>query len=62
MILASIYYLGVTLLLFAIFAWIVARTYSSRNRERGELPKYRMLDEDEPAATATHDMPASHHR
>lgn len=46
MVLASIYYLGTTLLMFAIFAWIVARTYSRKNRERGELAKYRMLEDD----------------
>lgn len=44
--LASIYYLGVTLLMFAIFAAIVARTYSRRQREKGEAPKYRMMDDD----------------
>lgn len=47
MVLASVYYLGVTLLMFAIFAWIVVRTYSKKNRERGELAKYRMLDDDQ---------------
>lgn len=52
MLLGSVYYLGVTLLLFAIFALIVARTYSSKNRERGELAKYRMLDDDNAAAEA----------
>jgi positive regulator of sigma E activity len=44
--LASVYYLGVTLLLFAIFAVIVARTYSRKRKEKGEKPKYRMMDDD----------------
>ena len=43
---ASIYYLGVTILLFVIFAAIVARTYSRRRREKGEAPKYRMMEEE----------------
>ena len=43
---AGLCYLGVTALLFAAFAAIVVRTYRSRERERGEAPKYRMLDED----------------
>jgi len=44
--LASIYYLGVTLIFFGIFAAIVVRTYKRSARERGEAPKYRMMDED----------------
>ncbi|MEI6206825.1 MAG: CcoQ/FixQ family Cbb3-type cytochrome c oxidase assembly chaperone [Desulfuromonadales bacterium] len=44
--LASVYYLGVTVLMFAIFATIVARTYSRKKRDQGEAPKYRMMDED----------------
>ncbi|MBJ6724111.1 cbb3-type cytochrome c oxidase subunit 3 [Geomesophilobacter sediminis] len=44
--LASVYYLGVTFLLFGIFVAIVVRTYSRKNRERGEDPKYRMMHED----------------
>lgn len=44
--LASVYYLGVTLLLFGVFVLIVVRTYSCKRREQGESPKYRMLDED----------------
>jgi len=44
--LASVYYLGVTILLFVIFAVIVARTYNKKKRDQGEAPKYRMLDED----------------
>lgn len=43
---ASVYYLGVTLLLFAVFAVIVARTCSGKRREKGEAPKYRMMGED----------------
>lgn len=43
---ASVYYLGTTLLLFGIFAVIVARAYSGKRREKGEAPKYRMMDED----------------
>ena len=48
MILGSVYYLGVTVLMFAIFACIVVRTYARRNRELGEQPKFRMLDDHEP--------------
>ena len=44
--LGSLLYLGVTFGLFAVFIWIVVRTYSRRNRERNEEAKYRMLDED----------------
>ena len=44
---ASIWYLGVTILLFAIFAVIAVRTYSKKNREKGEEPKYRMLDDEQ---------------
>ncbi len=44
--LASILYLGVTFGLFAIFAWIVIRTYSRKNRDKNEIAKYRMLDDD----------------
>ena len=43
---ASVYYLGITFLLFAAFVGIVVRTYSRRQREKGELPKYRMMDDD----------------
>jgi hypothetical protein len=43
---ASIYYLGVTFLLFAIFAVIVVRTCRSGHKERGEAPKFRMMDEE----------------
>jgi len=44
--LASVYYLGVTILMFVIFAAIVARTYSRKRKVRGEAPKHRMMDED----------------
>ncbi|MEI6305340.1 MAG: CcoQ/FixQ family Cbb3-type cytochrome c oxidase assembly chaperone [Deltaproteobacteria bacterium] len=46
MALASIYYLGTTLLMFAVFVVIVARTYNRKKREQGESPKYRMMDDD----------------
>lgn len=45
---ASIYYLGVTLVLFIIFAAIVARTYRKSHRAKGEEPKFRMMDDDQP--------------
>jgi hypothetical protein len=44
--LASVYYLGVTLVLFALFATIVVRTMSRKRKERCESPKYQMMDED----------------
>ena len=43
---ASVYYLGVTVLMVVVFAAIVARTCSRRRREKGEAPKYRMMEED----------------
>ncbi|MGD9019916.1 MAG: cbb3-type cytochrome c oxidase subunit 3 [Desulfuromonadales bacterium] len=43
---ASIIYLGITFGLFVIFALIVWRTYSSKNKSRLEEPKNRMLDDD----------------
>jgi cbb3-type cytochrome oxidase subunit 3 len=43
---ASAYYLGVTLLMFLVFAAIVARTYSGKRKESGEQAKYRMMDDD----------------
>lgn len=46
MIAASIWYLGVTLLLLVIFLVIVVRTCSRRNAKRGEEPKYRMLKDE----------------
>lgn len=45
---ASIYYLGVTLLLFLVFAVIVVRTYSKKRKAKGEEPKFRMMDDDKP--------------
>lgn len=44
--LAGICYLGATVLLCVLFVAIVARTYSRRHRERGESPKYRMMDDE----------------
>jgi cbb3-type cytochrome oxidase subunit 3 len=44
--LASIVYLGVTFGLFVIFALIVIRTYSKKNKDKAEVAKYNMLDED----------------
>jgi len=46
MIWGSVYYLGVTLLLFVVFAAIVARTCKRSEKERLEAPKYRMMDDD----------------
>ena len=43
---ASIAYLVVDIGLFVLFAMIVARVYSRRNRDRGEAPKHRMLEDD----------------
>ena len=42
----SILYLGITLGLFVIFAVIVIRTYSRKNKDQNEAAKYNMLDED----------------
>lgn len=42
----SILYLGVTFGLFVIFALIVVQTYRRKNRDKGEAPKYTMLDDD----------------
>lgn len=44
--LASIIYLGVTFGLFVIFVLIVIRTYSKRNKDKAEVAKYNMLDDD----------------
>ena len=44
--LASLLYLGVTFGLFAVFVGIVIRTYSKKRKQKGELPKYSMLDDD----------------
>ena len=43
---SALIYLGMTIGLFAISAVIVARTYRKSQKEKGEAPKYRMLDED----------------
>lgn len=43
---AALFYLGVTFALFVVFAWIVVRTYSRKNRDKNETAKYRMLDDD----------------
>ena len=45
---ASIFYLGVTILLFVIFAAIVLRTYSAKRHAKVEEPKFRMMDDDYP--------------
>lgn len=42
----SILYLGMTVGLFIIFALIVVRTYSRRNKEENEAAKYNMLDDE----------------
>ena len=44
--LASILYLGFTFGLFAIFVLIIIRTFSKKRKEKGEIAKYRMLDDD----------------
>jgi cbb3-type cytochrome oxidase subunit 3 len=46
--LASAYYLGTTLLMLAVFAAIVARTYSRKEKTRGEEAKYRMMGDEYP--------------
>ena len=43
---ASIFYLGVTFGLFATFVLIAIRTYSKKRKEKGEIAKYRMLEDD----------------
>lgn len=42
---ASAFYLGTTVLLFLVFAAIVARTYRAKDRVKGEQAKYRMMEE-----------------
>jgi len=44
--LASACYLGFTILLFLLFAAIVARTLSPKRRAKGEQAKYRMMDDE----------------
>jgi hypothetical protein len=43
---ASFFYLGTTIGLFAIFAALVLRTYNRKRKKQMEDPKHRMLDED----------------
>jgi len=42
----SALYLAITFGLFVIFALLVWRTYSRKNREKNEEAKYRMLDDE----------------
>ncbi len=42
----ALLYLGVTFGLFVIFAVIVIRTYSRKQKETLEEPKHRMLEDD----------------
>ncbi len=44
--LIALLYLGITFGLFVIFALIVLRTYRRKNKERGEAPKFTMLDDE----------------
>jgi hypothetical protein len=44
--LASVFYLGSTVLMLAVFLFIIVRTYRGANRQRGEAPKFRMMDDD----------------
>jgi len=43
---ASVFYLGVTIGLFALFAFIVLRTCSRKRKKKLEEPKHRMLEDD----------------
>lgn len=43
---ASVYYLGVTILLFLVFAAIVVRTLSGKRKASGEAAKYRMMEDE----------------
>lgn len=43
---SALLYLGITFGLLVIFALIVLRTYRRKNKERGEAPKYTMLDDE----------------
>jgi cbb3-type cytochrome oxidase subunit 3 len=47
MALADILYLGVTVILFIIFAVIVFRTYRKDRKDEVEAPKYRIFDKDQ---------------
>jgi len=42
---ASIFYLGTTVVLFVIFAFIVKRTLSRKEKELNESAKFRMMDD-----------------
>lgn len=44
---AAVFYLGVTIGLFAVFAVIVFRTCSRKRKKTLEEPKHRMLEEDD---------------
>ncbi len=44
--LASMLYLGSTFGLLVIFVLIIVHTYSKKHKEKGEIAKYRMLDDD----------------
>lgn len=44
--LASIIYLGITFGLLVIFVLIVIMTYSKKNKDKAEVAKYNMLDDD----------------
>ena len=61
MIAATVYYLGITVLLLALFIFIVIRTYSRKERERAESPKYRMMEDEpeQPAAKHLQEVPMS---
>ncbi len=44
---ASIFYLGTTFILLAVFIAIITRTYSRKRRRQMEEPKHRMLDDED---------------
>jgi hypothetical protein len=44
--LATLYYLGTTLILLLVFAGIILRTLHPKRRLQGEKAKYRMLEGD----------------
>lgn len=43
-------YFGFTMLLVAVMAGLMFYLFRSKRKERVESPKYRMLEEDEPAS------------
>jgi len=43
---SALLYLAITFGFFVIFALIVLRTYRHKNKERGEAPKFSMLDDE----------------